>query len=549
MTNSSELPNGSESVFVRHLPCENCGSTDANSLYTDNHQFCFSCQAYVAGDGEEPATKSKKRMEGLITGDFRPLLKRKITEETARKFGYQVGEYKGKTVQIAPYFDASGVMVAQKARFPDKEFTVVGDGKAIGGLLFGQNLWAPGGKKIVVTEGEIDAMSVSQAQGNKWPVVSVPNGAQGAKKSLQKSIEYLESFDEVVLMLDQDEAGKKAAAECAELFSPGKCKIASLPMKDANELLVAGREQDIITAIWQAKSYRPDGLVNAKDLREEIIRPTEMGLPWFLDELTRLTYGRRYGEVYGLGAGTGVGKSDLLTQQIAYDIDVLKMRVGTIFLEQKPTETAKRVAGKLAGKRFHVPDAGWTEAELSAYVDRLGENLVMYDSFGETEWDAVKAKIRFMAVAEGIKLIYVDHLTAMADTADERGSLEQIMKEMAGLANELGIIITFVSHLTTPEGRPHEEGGRVAIRHFKGSRAIGFWSYLMLGLERDQQADDPVVRMTTTLRILKDRYTGQATGETMYLAYDRETGLLSVTEKPEASPFKDETKSDVQSEF
>lgn len=488
-------------------------------------------------------------MEGLITGDFRPLLKRKITEETARKFGYQVGEFKGKTVQLAPYFDSAGVMVAQKVRFPDKEFTVVGDGKAISGILFGQNLWATGGKKIVVVEGEIDAMSVSQAQGNRWPVVSVPNGAQGAKKSLQKNLEYLESFDEVVLMLDQDEAGKKAAAECARLFSPGKCKIAALPMKDANELLQAGKEQEIITAVWNAKPYRPDGLVNAKDLRDEIMRPTTMGLPWFLDDLTRLTYGRRYGEVYGIGAGTGIGKSDLLTQQIAFDIETLKLRVGVVFLEQKPVETAKRVAGKLAGKRFHVPDAGWTENELKFYVERLGDNLVMYDSFGETDWDAVKAKIRFMAVSDGIKLIYLDHLTAMADTADEKGSLEQIMKEMAGLANELGIIITFVSHLATPEGKPHEEGGRVSIRHFKGSRAIGFWAYFLFGLERDQQADDPVSRQTTTFRVLKDRYTGQATGEVFYLAYDKDSGLLSVTEPPKASPFKDETKSDVQSEF
>ena len=117
------------------------------------------------------------------------------------------------------------------------------------------------------------------------------------------------------------------------------------------------------------------------------------------------------------------------------------------------------------------------------------------------------------------------------------------MKEMAGLANELGIIITFVSHLTTPEGKPHEEGGRVTIRHFKGSRAIGFWSYLMLGLERDQQHDDPSLRQVTTLRILKDRYTGQSTGETIYLGYAGDTGLLAHIEgNPfEASSFKDET--------
>lgn len=530
-----------DSSFIRHVPCENCGSSDANSLYTDNHQYCFKCEAYVHGDGEAQTTTTKKgRMEGLISGEYKPLLKRRITEETARKFGYQIGEYKGKLVQIAPYYDSTGTMVAQKIRDADKNFVTTGSD--ITHHLFGSNLWGTTGKKIVITEGEIDAMSVSQAQGNRWPVVSVPNGAKGAKKALARQLEYLQGFDEVILMFDGDDAGREAAAECAELFSPGKCKVASLPLKDPNELLQAGREQEIISAIWNAKSYRPDGLVNVIDLREEMKKPTEMGLPWFIDELTQLTYGRRYGEVYGLGAGTGVGKTDFLTQQIAYDITVLKQKVGTIFLEQKPTETGKRVAGKIASKRFHVPNAGWTGEELDAAVERLGSDLTLYDSFGETEWDVVKGKIRFMAVAEGIRLFYLDHLTAMADTADERGSLEQIMKEMAGLAQELDIIIHFVSHLATPEGKPHEEGGRVSIRHFKGARAIGFWSFFMFGLERDQQAEDPTTRQTTTLRILKDRYTGQATGEVIYLGYDRETGMLSVTSAPsEAPPFKDET--------
>src|SRR5690606_5795393 len=97
-----------ESVFLRHTQCENCGSSDANSLYSDGHQFCFSCQHYVAGDGEavDKQPRKKSRVEGLVAGEFRPLMARKITEDTARKFGYTVGDYKGKTVQIAPYHDA-----------------------------------------------------------------------------------------------------------------------------------------------------------------------------------------------------------------------------------------------------------------------------------------------------------------------------------------------------------------------------------------------------------------------------------------------------------
>lgn len=480
-------------------------------------------------------------------GEYRALNKRNITEETCKKFGYFLGERKGVTVQVAPYRDESGTVIAQKVRTADKKFSTTGDFKNV--VLFGQHLWNEGGKKLVITEGEIDCMSVSQVQGNKWPVVSIPNGAQGAVAAIKKSLEWVTSFDEVVIMFDMDEPGQEAAQKVAELLPPGKAKIAELPEKDANELLQQNRGQEIVTAIWNARSYRPDGLVSIDEILEQVEQPVEWGLPWWLEELTARTYGRRWGEIYGLGAGTGVGKTDFLTQQIAYDIAVLNQSVGVIFLEQKPTESAKRIAGKIAGKRFHVPGSGWTPEELKASVGQLRGKVTFYDSFGETSWEVVKAKIRFMAVSLGHRLIYVDHLTAMADTANEKESLEQIMKEMAGLANELSIIITFVSHLTTPEGKPHEEGGRVMIRHFKGSRAIGFWSYFMFGLERNQQAKDEVERQTTKFRILKDRYTGQATGHVILLGYEPEAGRLYARKgSPESYGFEDETSASGSSE-
>lgn len=528
-----------ESDYLHKTSCPSCGSSDANAVYSDGHTHCFSCGVRASSSGQVTQSK-KKSIPGLLSGEYQALQKRCISEDTCRKFGYQVGSHNGKPVQIAPYFDGHGNMVAQKVRYQGKDFSVRGDlSKA---LLFGANLWDKG-RRIVVTEGEIDAMSVSIAQGNKWPVVSVPNGAQGAKKSLQQHLEYLNGFEEVVLMFDMDEPGQKAAAECTELFPPGKVKIASLPLKDANECLMQGNEKEILTAIWNAKTYRPDGLVSIEDILPELEKPVTQGLPWFLPTLTKVTFGRRYGEVYGLGAGTGVGKTDFFTQQMEHDINVLGLKVGGIFLEQKPIDTAIRVAGKQAGKKLHVPDGSWEAQERTKWVSNLRDKLTLYDSFGQTDWTIVSNKIRFMVVSEGIRIFYLDHLTAMADTADEKGSLEQIMKEMAGLANELQIIIHFISHLATPEGKPHEEGGRVSIRHFKGSRAIGFWAYFLFGMERDQQHEDIAVRQTTTFRILKDRFTGQSTGTLIYLGYDSDSGKLYETEKPDESkdsPFKDE---------
>lgn len=65
------------------------------------------------------------------------------------------------------------------------------------------------------------------------------------------------------------------------------------------------------------------------------------------------------------------------------------------------------------------------------------------------------------------------------------------------------------------------------LRHFKGSRSIGFWAFFAFGLERNPQHEDPEIAQQTTLRCLKDRYTGRANGKTITLGYDTSTGLIS----------------------
>ena len=98
------------------------------------------------------------------------------------------------------------------------------------------HLWRDGGKMCTIVEGELDALSLSQCFQNKWAVVSVRSGAAGAKKDIKRAIDWLEKFESVIFMFDQDEVGQRAARECASLLSPSKAKIAHLPLKDASEM-------------------------------------------------------------------------------------------------------------------------------------------------------------------------------------------------------------------------------------------------------------------------------------------------------------------------
>lgn len=490
-----------------------------------------------------PNESSEQRSTSQFTpipGTAKALLKRGISADTCAKFGYLVGEHHGKPVQIAPYYKA-GQLVAQHIRDSSKDFKWTGN--TAGVELFGQHLWRDGGKLVVVTEGEIDCLTVSQLQSNKWPVVSIPMGAQSAKKYLKANLEWLERFETVVLMFDMDEPGQLAAAECAPLFTPGKCKVATLGLKDPNELLLANRGSEVIDAIWGAKSYRPDGIVSITDLILQLDVPIEMGLSWPWDALTRATYGIRSDEVYTLGAGTGMGKSEIWKEVMVHLVRVHGEKVGGIFLEETPAHTVRCLAGKDKDKRFHVPNAGWTQDEFNEAVKDLAkqDKVVLYDHFGHTDYDTIKSRIRYMVVSQGCKHIFLDHITALASgerDLDERKELEYIMTDLSSLARELHFTLYLISHLNTPEGKPHEEGGRVMIRHFKGSRAIGQWSSFMFGLERNQQEPNEKLRHVSLLRILKDRYTGQATGVVIPLGYEVETGRLR---ELDSNPFDDET--------
>lgn len=552
-----------ESRRIGKEPCPDCGSRDNLVRFDDGHAYCFTagCGRYEPGDGQSSPSKPKARMD-LIQGEIEHLPHRGITRETCERYGYQVTTLPdGRPAHLAPYRDAAGRPVAQKVRLPGKDFFVAGDTKH--GRLFGQHLLrADGGKMVVITEGEIDAMSASQALGNRWPVLSIPFGATNAAKDLAPHIGELEKYDAVVLSFDMDEAGRKAVDDVIPLFTPGKLRVAHLPegVKDANDLVKANRSKELSDALWGASAYRPDGIRSVADLKTEALTPTGFGLPWPWRSLTVRTRGIRRRYMYGWGAGVGSGKTTTFKQVMltAMRPDLLEdhagisdyagvtlpipepRRVGTILFEENPAETLRSLGGMIIGKRVDDPAVSYDEAELAAAIDSLDGLLFTLDTFGAKDWSSIKANILFLVLSEGIKDIFLDPLTALvANTDDERRALDAILADLSGMVEAHDFTLHYISHLTTPAGTPHEEGGRVMEKHFTGSRALARWTHAMFGLERDKQSDKP-----TLVRGLKDRKFGDAVGPLLALQFDRDTGRM--VEVPletlnDETPFGDET--------
>ena len=525
------------SDFLHKEACPKCGSRDNLARYTDGHGWCFGCSYHEGksmGEGLEvsdfPSTESRER-DGLqaFTGEVQDLPARGIREDTCRLFGYQVGDYKGKRCQAAIYRDpTSKAPLAAKLRFADKTFSFIGQPK--NPPLYGQWLWGKG-KMLVITEGEIDAMSVSQAQGNKWPVVSIPNGAQAAEKTIRQHLDWISGFDTVVLMFDMDEPGQKAAVACAQLLKPGTARIAHLSEKDPNELLKQGRPQEIVSAIWNAKPYRPDGIVSAADLWDLVssddLVPT---VPYPYASLTQKTGGIRQGELVTITAGSGIGKS-LFCREIAYDLMVNHGRkVGYVALEENSKRTLLGFVGMDLNRPLHIDRSGVTADDLRPGFDRLSDRLYLYDSFGSVDPDNLVDRLRYLAVACECETLVLDHISIAIsgiEDIDERRALDVMMTKLRSLVEETGVSLFVVSHLRRPggESKGHEQGAQVSLSQLRGSHSLAQLSDMVIGLERDQQGDDA---NTTTIRVLKNRHSGM-TGTAGLLKYDTSTGRLVET--------------------
>ena len=515
------------SDFIAHTPCPACPSSDGFALYDDGHGYCFSCGHYEGTNHQAEERSSLKVNTELVNqGDNRALAKRHITEETTKRFDYQIGKFKGKTVQIANYKNNSGTTVAQKLRFPNKDFLFIGDTKEAG--LYGQWMWRDGGKRLVVVEGEIDCLSVSQVIGKNWPVVSVPTGSKGAKKAMQKQLEWLCKFESVILMFDSDSAGKEAAKECAGLFPAGKAKIALLPRKDANEMLVAGDTKEITNAMFDAKPYRPDGIVNGTELWDVVTsEDNTVSFDYPYAGLNAKTLGMRKGEIVTVTAGSGIGKSQLC-REFSHFLLTQGETVGYIALEESVKRTSLGLMSLAINKPLHLGTVEVSQDELrEAFDSTLGTGRVyLYDHWGSTDSQNLMDKIRYLASGCECGWVILDHISIVVsgmEGGDERRLIDNTMTKCRALVEELKIGLILVSHLKRPEGKGHEEGGRTTLAQLRGSAGIAQLSDIVLGCERDQQ--DQEMGNVTVVRVLKNRWTGE-TGVGCLLEYDKDTGRM-----------------------
>jgi twinkle protein len=533
--------------FIQHKECPLCGSSDALSEFDSGHEYCYSCNTLVTFPGKDGTPKKAKASSGngipLLQAEAIQLKARGISQETCRKFNYHVGkDEKGNWVHIANYFKERQ-LVAQHLRGEDKKFSWRGDSKDV--ELFGQNIWPAKGSRVVVTEGEIDCMSISQSFNNKWPCVSIPSGCNSARSAIERNIEWLEGYESIVLAFDDDAPGRKATEDAVLLFTPGKVKVMSFQgLKDANELLLAKDASTVCSCVFQAREYRPDGVVSGCDLLDEVMKEPQSGYSVLYPKLMEKTMGLRKGELVMFTAGSGIGKSTVVNE-IAYDLMMRhKLSIGIVALEESKKRTAERYISIRMNKPIHLTREGVTNEEIKEAFDAtVGTGRFwLYDHWGSLQVDTLLAKLQFMVISCKVDFIILDHISiivsGLAESEEsERKTLDRLMTALRQLVERTGVGMLAVVHLKRPkDGKSYNEGRQVSLTDLRGSASLEQISDMVIALERDQQDDNDEDSQgeaeesnISVIRVLKNRPIGK-TGVADTLSYCHETGRLSVVD-------------------
>lgn len=528
-------------IVKKNLACLNpaCNSSDARQLYENGTSFCFSCQSFFAKDkDQEFETETEKApnffkkslgIDDVLSLPIRGFKDRNITKQVAEFFDVRVsyGEDGEIDAHYYPYDDNT----AYKIRKLPKTFTWLGKSQN----LFGQSKFSSSGRRLIITEGEIDALSVAQASLEKYkkiyPVVAMSSATM--TKSLLENRDWIRSFNEVVLCLDSDEAGQKATEEAIKIIGIDKAKIAKLPCKDPNEVLVKHDGNRLLQCIFDAAPYIPAGIIGKEELwsaLQNYNNTPSVPYPKCLEGVNSKLKGMRAGEIALFISGTGSGKSTVLREIMLNLLETTEDKIGVISLEESPAETARKLAGMVLERNPAKEEIPLEDLKIGFDKVFGTDRVVLLDHQGSINDNSIVDQLEYMCLT-GCKYLFIDHITILVSEGVENltgnEAQDKVMNDLLRLVKRHPVWIGLVSHLRkAPNNKGSFEEGRLpSIDDIRGSGSIKQISFDIISFARNLTAESELERNTIKMRILKSRYTG-LTGNVKGAHYKYDTGRL-----------------------
>ncbi len=305
--------------------------------------------------------------------------------------------------------------------------------------LFGKNLIDDNQSEVVITEGEIDALSW-----HCWsiPGVSVPNGVSDFEW-VNIDWDWLAGFEKIYVCMDMDEPGKVAAKEICQRLGLHRCYIVTLPKKDVNECLVAGLKRDeMLKVLHSAKAIELDEIKRATEYTNDVYSYYETDFskqgwetPWW----PQLQWRVRRAEFTILSGFSGSGKTVALNQLMLH-LATQGVKIMDSSLEIKPAMTLYNMTRCALGKRKATRD------EIRECHEWLNDSIFFHDCIGTVNVSRLMHAMEYARKRHGIDVFIIDSLFKCGLSSEDYGSQREFADKLTTFCNNTGAHVILVAH-------------------------------------------------------------------------------------------------------
>lgn len=558
-------------VFVRHEACKACGSSDGKAIYADGSHYCWVCKDATPSKDYLEESKGKPRKEKKeLNLEIKPSPKPPITKEeweemkaetektsqdfrgirddTYNKFGVRhkftaTDEVMEQLYPVTKGGSLSGV----KIREVPKDFRSVG----VTGAecdLFMQHAFNKPGKYLLITEGEIDALSAyqmlndyakSKGHDYEFAVVSATTGANSYKQ-VAGQYKFIDRFDNIVICYDNDKAGKAATEEMVKVLPKGKIRIMNLRYKDPNEYLTKDADKQFIADFYDAEAYVPVGIVASNTISSEMRREIDVAkipLPPFMHKLQEMMAGGiPLGRIVNLGSASGTGKSTIVDEVIYHMLFNSPHMTGVVTLESTAGQYGVKLLSRHIGQKIELLDNESAMKLLDSEKVKAKEHELFNDDNGNARFylvddrdgdvENLQEAIENLIIGCGCKVVVLDpiHDIIAALPLEQQ---DEFMSWQKGMVKSHQVTFLNVCHTRKTQGgaKAGSAGADLHEEDLMGSSALYKSAAANLMFSRNKEAEDPIEKNTTIMKATKIRWTGK-TGVAGRYYYDNDKHRL-----------------------
>lgn len=501
-------------------------------IYDDGSAYCFACNYYELSNGNH----KQNNKEALITmkeiSAASVLNKRGVSEKTVKDYDVKVVQHPktGELFVKFPFVDINGSEESYQLRAINAlEGTLSREiinkkGGSLTNPFFGWNTFRRNkkAKTIVVCEGCTDTLCAASALSHRDDIAVVGLlSASFARKAAAFMVRYLEKYN-IVLALDDDEAGKRATTTIYEYVQKHNPKIKLCTINFPGSL--KGKAKDICDLVALGENLE-ELINNSSSLLATDVLDHQQITKEFMAYLNNISEGDYIqfefspsltdavkllpGKLISVVGDAGKGKSTLVEHMILSALNQQK-KVFMISAEMRAAEVALKLVRTITGTNYYdrqtLHNLSPEEKEqLADICSTITKNLFLFGRFGQCEVDEIDQKIyELEAAGNKPELLVIDHILAISaeGTTEE---LEHITKSLKGLAEKHALPIIVLCHTRKPQAQvSRNKIYRPSLSDIYNNGAIARYSDLVLGV-----ALDPAKRLTYVETLKLERMGGQ----------------------------------------